>query len=224
MADFINTIEALGDDAVMDALISRTITDFKDDTVKMIGGYAFTDCTALVNVDIPAVTELRERAFKNCSALLHVNLPEVVNRQGYETFSSCTSIERIRFPKLITSNGYYAFSSTTNLKIIDFDVLTKFQFQSAFQYGSSCVAIVLRTRETVCALPDVGFISQAAAFKADGSGNGHIYVPKTMADGTDGIAAYEAATNWSTYAGHFCYIEDYTVDGTLTGEIDETKI
>ena len=34
----------------------------------------------------------------------------------------------------------------------------------------------------------------------------------------------QAATNWSTYAAQFRALEDYTVDGTTTGELDETKI
>ena len=43
------------------------------------------------------------------------------------------------------------------------------------------------------------------------SGTGYIYVPRSL------ISTYEAATNWSTYAGQFRAIEDYTDDGTLTG-------
>ena len=50
------------------------------------------------------------------------------------------------------------------------------------------------------------------------SGTGYIYVPAVLID------SYKAATNWSTYAAQFRALEDYTVDGTTTGELDETKI
>ena len=50
------------------------------------------------------------------------------------------------------------------------------------------------------------------------SGSGYIYVPASM------VSAYQAATNWSTYASQIRALEDYTVDGTVTGELDPTKI
>jgi len=43
-------------------------------------------------------------------------------------------------------------------------------------------------------------------------GTGYIYVPRDL------ISSYESATNWSRHAGQFRAIEDYTDDGTLTGE------
>ena len=35
---------------------------------------------------------------------------------------------------------------------------------------------------------------------------------------------YRNGTNWSTYAAQFRALEDYTVDGTITGELDPNKI
>jgi hypothetical protein len=49
-------------------------------------------------------------------------------------------------------------------------------------------------------------------------GTGYIYVPADLVD------SYKAATNWSTFAAQFRALEDYTVDGTITGELDITKI
>ena len=50
------------------------------------------------------------------------------------------------------------------------------------------------------------------------SGTGYIYVPRALVD------SYKAASKWSTYANQFRALEDYTVDGTTTGALDETKI
>ena len=47
---------------------------------------------------------------------------------------------------------------------------------------------------------------------------GYIYVPRDL------IASYEAATNWSTFAGRYRALEDYTVDGTITGAFDDTRL
>ena len=49
-------------------------------------------------------------------------------------------------------------------------------------------------------------------------GAGYIYVPRNLVD------SYKAETNWSAYAEQIRALEDYTVDGTITGDLDETKI
>jgi hypothetical protein len=46
----------------------------------------------------------------------------------------------------------------------------------------------------------------------------YIYVPSTL------LPQYLEATNWSAYADRFRALEDYTIDGTITGELDEAKI
>ena len=53
MSEFINTIDALGDDVVIDSIINKTITEFKDDKVTSVGQYAFYGCTQLSDVDLP---------------------------------------------------------------------------------------------------------------------------------------------------------------------------
>jgi hypothetical protein len=46
----------------------------------------------------------------------------------------------------------------------------------------------------------------------------NIYVPSVLVD------SYKAYTNWSAIAVNIHALEDYTVDGTITGELDEAKI
>jgi hypothetical protein len=48
--------------------------------------------------------------------------------------------------------------------------------------------------------------------------NYYIYVPSTLVD------SYKTASNWSSVASRFRALEDYTVDGTTTGELDPNKI
>lgn len=50
------------------------------------------------------------------------------------------------------------------------------------------------------------------------NGTGYIYVPRNMVD------TLKSATNWSTYASQIRALEDYTVDGTTAGALDESKI
>ena len=50
------------------------------------------------------------------------------------------------------------------------------------------------------------------------NGTGYIYVPRSLVDD------YQSATNWSTFAGQFRVLQDYTVDGTIDGELDRAKL
>ena len=72
MAEFINTIDVLGDDVVFDSIIDRTITEFKDNSVETVGKYAFTKCNALVTVLLPNVKSIGVYAFNNCTNLTAV--------------------------------------------------------------------------------------------------------------------------------------------------------
>ena len=57
-----------------------------------------------------------------------------------------------------------------------------------------------------------------ATYNPNGDKDCYIYVPRDMVD------TLKSATNWSTYSDQIRALEDYTVDGTTTGYLDETKI
>lgn len=86
---------------------------------------------------------------------------------------------------------------------MDFHVLTAIG-SSAFYGCSNLEALIIRTNE-LCTLSNTTALSVTPIAK----GTGYVYVPKTLADGSDGVAAYQAATNWSTYAAQIRAIEDY---------------
>ena len=140
---YMNTIEKLGDKATLDAFITGTITEFRDDSITTLA----TDC-------------LRDQA---------------------------------------------------NITLLDFSALTSIP-AGAFN-GTSLTTLILR-KTTIINLTN----KNALQYTPIANGTGYIYVPKAL------IEKYKTATNWSTYANQFRAIEDYTVDGTITGELDESKI
>ena len=109
--------------------------------------------------------------------------------------------------------GTSAFHSCTKLTSAIFPTATKV-YNLAF-YGCAVLkTLVLRKSDSICTL------SNANAFNATPikSGTGYIYVPASL------IETYKTATHWSTYAAQFRALEDYTVDGTITGDLDPNKI
>lgn len=211
MAEFINTIETLGDDAVVDSIINRTITEFKDDSVTTIAPYALYYCTSLESVDMPALTTINGRgAFAYCTNLKTINFPSLknMNGEGY-VFERAVFAEAV-FPKLVEVKGG-TFQYCGNLTKLDFHALNV--FRPAVGYCGNLTALIIRT-PSVCTNYDSWSIQTSGI----GKGIGYIYVPKSL------IEEYKAATNWSNHADRFRALEDYTVDGTITGELDETKI
>ena len=146
MSERINTVDAIGDEALTNSLIDRSITKLVDSICLKIRSYAFQACASLTIADFLMVVRIQIYAFANCTALK---------------------------------------------------------------------ALVLRST-TVCALENtLAFNGCPLGTTATGS---YIYVPADL------VESYKAATNWSSFASKFRALEDYTVDGTITGALDETKI
>lgn len=241
MSEFINTIDELGDDVVIDSIITRSITEFKDNRIVKVRGYAFSNCTALTTVDLPNVTTIDAGVFYGCNALTNVELPNTANIGG-EAFRDCKSLTELTFPNLtaISGNGIFKgctslkkavfpvlagaassgsygqilFSGCTALTTVDFGVTQSVCGYQAFQGCTALTALILRGSNVASFASD----NQTISATPIASGAGYIYVPRAL------VESYKVATNWSTYADQFRALEDYTVDGTTTGELDETKI
>lgn len=237
MAEFINTIDVLGDDAVIDSIIDRTITEFKDNTLTSVGRCAFRNCTTLKTVDLPNVTVFvgnpvqDHSAFFGCTALEVVNLPSLKTVQGNYAFADSNIPGTLSFP-LVEDIGAYAFRNCKmtkaalpkvtaigngcfqycrNLEVVDLSSVTS--IAGPFEGCNEFKALIIRTPSICTWKVNWGLPPTIMTAKT-----GYIYVPRAL------IEDYKVATNWSTYASQFRALEDYTVDGTVTGELDESKI
>lgn len=191
-------------------LIQRTLEgDYENDRVTSIGAAAFAECKKLTGVSFPNVVDsIGNNAFRG-SSIKSASFPALTGSTGENAFYY-SSVENIYFP-LVTTVSYYSFNSCNKLKIADFPKVTNISGHSAMAY-SGVIALVLRSHSVVT------FHSTALYGTPIASGTGFIYVPSDMVD------SYKVATNWSVYAGQIRAVEDYTVDGTVDGELDLTKI
>jgi len=211
------------------------MTDFiMSDTISIIGDYVFYGCSNLSNIDTKNITEIGDYAFYKCLKLKNLDLSNVVSIGASAFYSNQSSVltGELELPKVTSIGEYafrqagitsvyapllpsikgYAFYSCSKLITADFPVVTSIAVY-AFRGCSALISLILRS-ETMATL------SNTNAFVSSGveSGTGYIYVPSAL------VESYKAATNWSTYATQFRALEDYTVDGSITGELDSNKI
>ena len=131
----------------------------------------------------------------------------------YEAFASCKVLANVHIPEATSILGS-AFSTDYALAKIDLPKVTTID-SSVFSGCSKLKTLILRHSEGVVTLKNKNALNATLIYKKT---TGYVYVPAAL------IEDYKVATNWSFFATQFRALEDYTVDGTVTGELDESKI
>ena len=108
-----NTIDIIGDNALIDQIIRRSIAKIEDNVLLSIGSNAFTKCSKLTSVELPAATSIGDYAFSYCSKLTSVELPAATSI-GSSAFNSCSNLTSVELPAA-TSIGNFAFSYCSKL-------------------------------------------------------------------------------------------------------------
>lgn len=204
-----------------------------------IGAYAFCQCTNITSLSIPNVTSVGTNAFQYCNKLTALDAPNLTTLGDYafsgnntykmafksinlpkctaipaSTLGYCVNLTELVLPEC-KSIGNSSFTNCTNLEFVDLPKCT-----SIANYGlrnnAKLGTLILRS-ETMCTLSNYA-LNSTKIF----NGTGYVYVPRAL------IASYQTAMNWKKVydknANAFRALEDYTIDGTLTGALDESKI
>lgn len=201
-----------------------------DDVAKMakqafrIRDYAFYACDELTVADFPEATSIGECAFYAYSyweesgddswevfesALKEVNFPKATKIKSH-CFHGCVSLKSVVFPA-VAEIGKSAFYECARLEIADFPVVTTLG-DTVFSRCSALKALILRSATKVNVITN--HVSDTPIEKK----TGYIYVPSAL------LSSYETSAKGSLIEGQFRALEDYTVDGTTTGELDSSKI
>ena len=148
----------------------------------------------------PNATKVEEYALYHCSALKSIELPSVTSIST-NAFREASNLEVIDLPKLtaIPSNGFWGCRGIKAL-IMRYPNMVTLSSTSAF---AQCYRL-LGTKNS--------------GYNPTGEKIGFIYVPAAT------IEQYAADTVWVDTGILFRALEHYTVDGTITGALDETKI
>ena len=86
-------------------------------SVTSIGNSAFSGCTGLTSVTIPrSVTSIGNGAFTRCTGLTYLTIPEGVTCIDNAAFYDCTNLTNVTIPKSVTKIGSWAFENCKNLR------------------------------------------------------------------------------------------------------------
>ena len=172
-----------------------------------VGSYAFYKTTGITSVDLPLCKTIGGNAFNGVSAVNSLNLP-VCTAIPASSFTSA-NVTKLVLPEC-TSIGNSALTNCKNLKYVDLPKCTSLA-SYALRNNSNLETLILRS-ETMCTASSYVLNSTKIM-----NGTGYVYVPRAL------IASYQTANIWKNIyaknANAFRALEDYTVDGTLTGEI-----
>lgn len=193
------------------AIYSERFRALEDYTIDgTVDGIFLTDTTTYIYNE--SVTSIPEAALRDNAVLEEVYFPNVTSI-GSCAFQNCSALTIVDCPNLTTLEAS-AFNSCSALTSVDFPSLTQINGTNVFYNCTNLKALILRSA-TVCEMDSTISLSGTPIQ----NGTGYIYVPRALID------SYKSATNWNTtYLNQFRALEDYTVDGTITGKFDTTKI
>lgn len=87
------------------------------DNIKSIGRSAFDGCTSLRTVVLSdSLVSVGERAFKDCITLEKIMIPNTLDALSSETFAGCTSLSDVDLGEKLNTIGPSAFKGCTQLK------------------------------------------------------------------------------------------------------------
>lgn len=187
------------------------------DTVQEIETYGIFDNKQLTTIEgLENVTTLGMSAIMNNVALAGKLVLPNLTKAAAGSLGYNSALTKLYTPKLKQGYTYDTFSGCNALRVIDYGVVSQ---GLAFLSGGSYLKIAAFRHTPMVTCDNLACLgSKTSPLR---TGTGYVLVPRDL------IATYQTATNWSAiYSGgtQFLALEDYTVDGTTTGLLDDTKI
>lgn len=136
--------------------------------------------------------------------LSEYNDDSLTETKAYSFYGS--TVKKICLPNVLKVSGD-SFAES-KVEILDFHSVNEL-YASCVSYCNSMKALIIRS-STKCTCKN-SFGSSALK-----NGTAYVYVPSSL------VESYKTSSYWN--ALQFRALEDYTVDGTITGELDLTKI
>lgn len=115
---FSDSIEIINGGAFKDCTSLSLEDNGLPDNLKSIGSESFMNCDSITSVTIPdSVTEIGDGAFWGCDSLESVYIPQGITVINENTFADCDKLRKIVIPSSVKSIEIYAFYKCSNLEV-----------------------------------------------------------------------------------------------------------
>lgn len=192
------------------AFYNKPITSIYAPNCKTLNRYALngTQITSVTDANFPVLSG--RVTFTNWTGVVSIELSGsgIAIDDGSGPFRNCTSLVSLKLPNASQNIPSYYGKATgnnfaegdTNLEICDLGFCTGIGANS-FNGDKKLQTLILRRTDSICALTNVNALYNTPFRGAEGL-VGTVYVPSAL------IAAYQAASNWSTlYTAGTCVLE-----------------
>ena len=89
------------------------------DSLKIIDEFAFGNCSALEEINLPeGLEEICDSAFSDCEGLTSVNLPKGLKKLGAHAFDCCYKLTEVVIPASVEEIGRAPFFLSGNKKLV----------------------------------------------------------------------------------------------------------
>lgn len=190
MNSLVRKVDNIGKNDILYGIINQTIETFSDENITQISQYLFSNCGGLLDVNIPNVTLIGDSAFLDTALLNQVNMDNVESLKSAAFRNSGLPVAYLPNIQSIGSQCFYKIKKLYIGKKINI---------AAYAIASDRLTLLVLDTKEVCTLASTSFNTNS---------NCKICVPKTLADGTDGVETYSNMTNWTTHASKFDTIEN----------------
>lgn len=208
-----NNSEILGEEAAVRQIVeddfSATNGVFEDDSITALRASSLRGKTNLKILSLPNCTNLGLDAINGNASLESVSL-EKVKTIDSNNFHSANILKELVLPSVEGALGGNFARESYSIIHVDLGVgATKLNNDSLS--SKICDELILRNPNQVVEITGSAYYANLV---------GHVYVPSAL------VSSYQTATNWAAlYAKQpdlFRALENYTVDGTITGELNQT--
>ena len=182
------------------------------DTLTSIGNYAFYGCASLLEITLPdTLTSIGNYAFEFCSSLRLIVLPEGLTAISQYAFDECSALSLVIDLPNLTTLGKDAFSRADVTRVENLGKISSIENAASGNYGmfrGNVNLTYVNLPDTLTSIGNYAFYGCSSlqyirieattpptlSANAIPSTIGAIYVPD------ESVAAYQAATNWSSFA------------------------
>ena len=182
-----NTKDVIGEQATLDGLIARTLTEFEDDSLNNLPNYAFRNNNALITLTFPNMTTTGNYCFAPCKSLVTINLPNAT-LIGQSAISGCENLTTLNAPKA-SSFQQSCLQNCYALLGIETTADQPFFSSSVFNGCRSMTWLKLRG-SSKATLSNSGYQFAGTPIELH---YGAVYVPSAL------VSTYKADNNWNKY-------------------------